>query len=112
MISMKKNAELFWILEILLVTPVALFWMGIVSKMLGSDSLFMAVLGSPYSLIRSAFITLACPAAAAWFAYEYIRENKREKGTKGTCDIAKSIIAICLATIAIVLIYVFLGNPT
>lgn len=110
MITMKKNTELFWILEVLLLTPVALFWIGIVSKMLGSDSLFLAVVGNPYSLVRSVLITLICPAGAAWFAYEYIRENKKEKGTKGTRDIAKSIIAVSLATIAIVLIYIFFGN--
>ena|SRR3989344_2212025 len=109
MISMKKNAELFWILEVLLLTPVALFWMGLVSMMLGSADLFNAVVGQPYSMIKTVLVTLVCPAAAAWFAGEYIRENKREKGSAH--DIAKAIVGVSLATIVIVIVYLFGANP-
>lgn len=102
---MKKNHELFWILEVLLLTPVALFWIGLVSMMLGSDNLFNAVVGQPYSMLKAILVTLLCPAAAAWFAIEYLRENKREKGSAH--DIAKVIIAVSLTTIVIVIVYLF-----
>lgn len=105
---MKKNHELFWILEVLFLTPVALFWMGVVSMMLGSNNLFDAVVGQPYSTLKSVLITFICPAAAAWFAIEYIRENKREKGSAH--DIAKVIIVVSLATIAIVAFYLLGEN--
>lgn len=108
MISMKKNAELFWILEVLLLTPVALFWMGLVSMMLGSADLFNAVVGQPYSMIKTVLVTLVCPAAAAWFAVEYIRENKREKGSAH--DIARVIVAVSLATIVVVIVYLVSEN--
>src|SRR3989304_8430180 len=105
MISMRKNHELFWILEVLLLTPVALFWMGLVSMMLGSSDLFNAVVGQPYSVLKALLVTLICPVAAAWFAIEYIRENKREKGSAH--DIAKVIVAVSLATIVLVFVYIF-----
>ena len=105
MISMKRNQELFWILEVLLLTPVALFWMGLVSMMLGSSDLFNAVVGQPYSVLKALLVTLICPVAAAWFAIEYIRENKREKGSAH--DIAKVIVAVSLATIVLVFVYIF-----
>jgi len=100
---MRKNHELFWLLEVLLLTPVALFWMSLVSMMLGSDSLFNAVLGQPYSMLRGVLITIVCPLAAAWFAIEYLRENKREKGS--TRGIARAAVAVSLATVVIVLVY-------
>ncbi|MBI4091769.1 MAG: hypothetical protein HY427_00985 [Candidatus Levybacteria bacterium] len=103
MISMKRNPELFWILEVLLLTPVALFWMGLVSMMLGSNDLFNAVVGQPYSMIKTVFVTLVCPAAAAWFAGEYIRENRRERGS--ALDIARVIVVVSFVTIIIVLVY-------
>lgn len=108
MISMKKNAELFWILEVLLLTPVALFWMGLVSMMLGSADLFNAVVGQPYSMIKTVLVTLVCPAAAAWFAVEYLYENKRIKGSAH--DIAKAIVGVSLATIVIVIVYLVSEN--
>ncbi|OGH16461.1 MAG: hypothetical protein A3C30_04700 [Candidatus Levybacteria bacterium RIFCSPHIGHO2_02_FULL_40_18] len=108
MISMRRNQELFWLLEILLLTPVALFWMGVVSLMLGSGDLFNAVVGQPYSMLKAALVTLICPAAAAWFAIEYLRENKREKGSAH--DIATAIIGVSLATIGFVLVYLFVEN--
>ncbi len=103
MISMKKNHELFWILEVLLLTPIALFWLGVVSMYLGSDNLFHAVLGEPYSTLRSMLFTVICPLAAAWFSWEYIRENKKEKGA--TTNVAKYIIVISLVTLALVVAY-------
>ena len=105
---MRKNQELFWLLEVLLLTPVALFWMGLVSMMLGSSDLFNAVVGQPYSMVKAVLVTLVCPAAAAWFAVEYIRENKREKGS--THDIARAIVAVSVATIVIVVVYLIGGN--
>lgn len=105
---MRKNPELFWILEVLLLTPVALFWMGLVSMMLGSADLFNAVVGQPYSMAKAILVTLVCPAAAAWFAIEYLRENKREKGS--THDIAKAIVGVSLATILVVLFYFFVSR--
>jgi hypothetical protein len=109
MITMRKNQELFWILEVLLLTPVALFWIGVSLMMLGGgNSLFLAVVGEPYSALRSILIAIVCPLAAAWFGYEYLRENKKERGS--TRDIAKSIIAISLATVTIVLIYLWGEN--
>lgn len=106
MISMRKNSEIFWLLEILLLTPVSLFWLGVVSLMIGSGGLLNAVIGEPYSMLKAVLITLICPAAAAWFASEYVRENKKEKGSAH--NVANLIIAVSLATIAIVLAYVFL----
>ena len=108
MISMRKNQELFWLLEVLLLTPVALFWMGLVSMMLGSSDLFSAVVGQPYSMIKTVLVTLVCPAAAAWFAIEYLRENKRDKGS--THDIARAIVAVSVATIVIVVVYLIGEN--
>lgn len=108
MISMKKNQELFWLLEVLLLTPVALFWIGVVSMMLGSNDLFNAVVGQPYSTLKSILVTFICPIAAAWFAIEYLRENKREKGSAH--DIARVIVAVSLATIVVVAIYLFGEN--
>ncbi len=106
MISMKKNHELFWLLEILLLTPVALFWIGLVSLILGSNDLFSAVIGQPYSILKAVLVIFLCPGAAAWFAIDYLRENKREKGTSR--NIAKAIAGVSLATIVIVLAYVFI----
>lgn len=105
---MRRNNELFWILEVLLLTPVALFWMGLVSLMLGSSDLFNAVLGQPYSMLKFVLVALLCPGAAAWFAGEYIRENKRKKGSAH--DIARLIVIVSFATIVIVLAYVFFAN--
>lgn len=109
MISMKRNPELFWILEVLLLTPVALFWLGVITMMLqGSNTLFLAVVGEPFSMLKSILITILCPTAAAWFAYEYLRENKSDRGK--TRDIAKAIIAVSIATIIIVVFYLFGEN--
>ena len=111
MISMRKNPELFWILEVLLLTPVAFFWIGLASMFIGgegSDKLFMAVVGQPYDNLRAIFVTIICPIGAFWFAYKYISENKKEKGI--TSDMAKAIFAVSLATIAIVVIYLFSEN--
>ncbi|OGH14124.1 MAG: hypothetical protein A3C27_03260 [Candidatus Levybacteria bacterium RIFCSPHIGHO2_02_FULL_39_36] len=106
MLSMKKNHELFWILEVLLLTPTALFWLGIISLALtDSNTLFLAVLGAPYSLLKGFFVAILCPAAAAWIAYDYIRENKKDR--KATIGIAKAILWVSLATIGLVLIYIF-----
>lgn len=109
MVSMKRNHELFWILEVLLLTPVVFFWLGVVSMMLsGSDSLFQAVVGEPASTLRSVFVTLILPIAAVWFAYDYLRENKKEKGTAR--EAAKWIIIAGVASIALVVFYLFGEN--
>ena len=108
MISMKRNHELFWLLEVLLLTPVVLFWLGVVSMSIGSADLFNAVVGQPYSTLKSVLVTLICPAAAAWFAIEYLRENKREKGSAH--DIAKAIIGVSLVTVILVLTYLIGEN--
>lgn len=108
MISMKKNHELFWILEILFLLPIALFWVGFASMYLtGSADLLLSIVGDPYSEIRRAFITLVCPAAAAWFALEYLRENK--KMANRHAEIARGIIVVSAATIIFVLLYYFIG---
>lgn len=106
MLSMKKNHEVFWILEVLLLTPVALFWTGLISMLLfGSSDLFLAVTGVPYNILKIFFVTILCPVAAAWFAYEYKRENKKDKNA--AIGIANAILLVSIATIAIVLIYYF-----
>lgn len=105
---MRKNNEVFWILEVLLLTPIALFWISLVSMMFGSPDLYVAIVGQPYSMIRSVLITIIIPLVSAWLAYEYIRENKKEKGPMP--DIAKIILVVSLATVAIVLIYIFGQN--
>ena len=111
MISMKKNPELFWILEVLLLTPIALFWIGLMSMFIGgegSDKLFMAVVGQPYETLRAIFVTIICPIGASWFAFIYLVENKKEKSATRT--IAKAILAVSLATIVIVSIYLIGEN--
>lgn len=108
---MRKNAELFWILEVLLLTPIALFWLSVASMFIGgegSDRLFVAIVGQPYDMFRAIFVTIVCPIGASWFAYRYIIENKKQKGA--TFDIAKAILAVSLATLAIVVIYLLGGN--
>ncbi len=109
MISMKKNQELFWIFEVLLLTPLALFWTGVVTMMMSSENtLFLAVVGEPYSMLKSVLFTILCPVAAAWFAYEYIRENKADRGP--TKKIAKYIIGVSVASIIIVVFYLYGEN--
>ncbi len=111
MISMKKNHELFWILEVLLLTPIALFWIGLASMFIGgegSDRLFLAVVGQPYALLRAIFVTIICPIGASWFAFIYLVENKKDKSA--TLAIAKAILAISVATIVIVSIYLIGEN--
>jgi hypothetical protein len=109
MFDLRKNHELFWLLEILLLTPVAIFWSGVVSMTLtGSDSLFYSVVGNPFEPFRSTLVTLICPAAAAWFAYDYLTKNKKEKGSGRT--FAKVIIAVSVATIVLVIFYLYGQN--
>src|SRR5436190_2558457 len=106
MVSMKKNHELFWILEVLLLTPVALFWSSVVSMMLSnSNSLYIAVVGDPASPARVLLVTLLCPGVAALLAYKYLTENKKEKGT--TQGIAKLIMLVGIVSIVLVLVYLY-----
>lgn len=108
MISMKKNAELFWILEVLLLTPLALFWLGIVSRALnGSDDLLSAVLGEPRQVLRFLLIAVLAPALAVLLASSHLRESKRKKSA--TTDIARAIVWVGGASVIIVTIF-FLGN--
>src|SRR3989344_7798152 len=106
MISMKKNHELFWILEVLLLTPVAFFWIGVISVMVnGSNTLLNAVLGQPMNLSRALLITIVCPAAALWFAHRYMVENQRSKDSAH--GIAKVIILISIVSIVLVTFYLY-----
>lgn len=109
MISMKKNPELFWIFEVLLLTPIAFFWVGLLSMMLtGTEDLFNAVVGQPYSTLKSVLVTMIFPAAAAWLAFKYLNENKSDRGP--TRRIAKYIMGVSLVTIIIVAFYLFGEN--
>jgi hypothetical protein len=109
MLNLHKNQELFWLLEVLLLTPVALFWSGVVSMMIsGSNRLFLSVVGQPFEPIRSILVTMVCPAAAAWFAYDYLSKNKREKSQTQT--FAKLIIVVSVATIVLVVFYLYGEN--
>ncbi len=104
---MKKNHELFWILEVLLLTPIAFFWLGVVSMMLsGSETLLNAVIGAPMSTLKAVFVTMICPMASAWFAFDYLKENQSEKNNT-TQKAARMIIVISLLTIALVLVYLY-----
>lgn len=105
---MRKNHELFWIFELLFLTPIAMFWLGVMSMYLGSNNLFRAVVGQPLDPIKAILVAILCPAAAAWFAYDYLRENKNDKRTEK--KIAKYIITISLATILVVIIYLYGQN--
>lgn len=109
MISMRKNSELFWILEMLLLTPMAIFWIGLVSFfMFGTKDILTGIIGGEYGFLRGVFVALLCPLAASWFAYDYIRENKGAKKDH-VRDMAKMIIAISVATIVIVGCYLVKG---
>ncbi len=103
---MKKNHELFWILEVLLLTPVALFWLGVMSMYLGSSSMLSSVIGGTGSEAKVLLITIICPAAAAYFAYKYVKDNKKEKGAAhGT---AKIIQVVSILTIVFVILYFYI----
>ncbi len=106
MLSLKRDHELFWILEVLLLTPVALFWSGVISMMVSpSSKLFDSVIGNPIDPARSVLITILCPSIAAWLAFKYISENKKGKDTAH--KIAKYIIIVSLLSIALVIIYLY-----
>ena len=105
---MKKNHELFWILEILLLTPVALFWVGTLSMYLGSDSLLNSVVGGNNSEAKTLLITIICPIAAAYFAYKYLLDNKKEKGASH--GMAKAIVGVSIATVIFVIFYLSSQN--
>ncbi|HVT01610.1 MAG TPA: hypothetical protein VHE53_05300 [Patescibacteria group bacterium] len=103
---MKKNHELFWILEVLFLTPVALFWLGIMSMYLGSTNMLASVIGGTGSEAKILLITIICPLAASYFANKYINDNKKEKGAAhGT---AKIIRVLGLLTVALVILYLYI----
>ena len=106
MLDMKKNHELFWILEVLLLTPVVLFASGLLSAtVFHSTGLLNSVLGSPIDVVRSILVTIICPGAAAWFAFEYLHANKKVKDARH--GLAKVILLVSLLTIVTVLAYQF-----
>ena len=106
MISMKKNPELFWLLEALLLTPVALFWIGVVSMtMIGESNTFNIVIGQPFSMLKISLVTILFPIISAFFAFKYLAENKKEKGA--IAKIAKYIIAISITSFILVIIYLY-----
>lgn len=106
MISLKKNKEMFWFFEVLFLTPVAFFWIGVLTLMMGkSDSILRAVIGQPLEPIRSTFIVVVCPFLASWLAWQYTKENKKDKSI--TIKYAKYIMAIGVVSIILVLLYFY-----
>lgn len=109
MLNMRRNHELFWILEVLLLTPVALFWTGVISIAVShSDKLFLAVVGQPFEPMRSILVTMICPIAAGWLAHKYISENKKEKGA--SLKVARIIMLISITSVILVFVYLYGEN--
>jgi len=111
MISLKKNKEMFWFFEVLFLTPLAIFWMGVLILMLGkSENILRAVVGQPLDPIRSTVIVIVCPFFASWLAWQYTKENKKDKST--TIKYAKYIMAVGVVSIILVLLYLYGPNSS
>jgi uncharacterized membrane protein HdeD (DUF308 family) len=108
MINFKRGHELFWILEVLFLAPVAIFWSGVLSRSFGSDKIINAVVGQPMNSARMFLITIACPLAAAWIAHLYIKQNKKDK--KASLGMANVARILGIVSILVTVIFMFAQN--
>ncbi|PIT88854.1 MAG: hypothetical protein COU27_03160 [Candidatus Levybacteria bacterium CG10_big_fil_rev_8_21_14_0_10_36_7] len=99
-----SKKELFWTLEILFLTPLAIFWLGVMTKLLtGSNLITNMVVGQPYQLIRMFIVTIILPILAVWYATDFLKTNKKGKSAL----YARIIVVVGITSLGVSLFSLF-----
>ncbi len=103
------DASLYWIIEIFLLLPPALMWLGVLTKTLFyNDAVLVLLVGQlPGDAMRTIAFMIICPLAAAGLSIDFVRHHQKKDLAS---SLSKMIVITALISVLIVSLYLFTGN--